>query len=101
MSIGRSIARALNRKFYSISVGGLTNIAEIKVIKHFIYIETKINMWLYCAIMLVVSLTPKLAYFQGHFRINVSSTPGKMVQCLKTVGTANPLVLIDGVDKVD
>ncbi|XP_030958010.1 lon protease homolog, mitochondrial-like isoform X1 [Quercus lobata] len=66
MSIGRSIARALNRKFYSISVGGLTNIAEIK----------------------------------GHFRINVSSTPGKMVQCLKTVGTANPLVLIDGVDKL-
>jgi len=46
MSIGRSIARALNRKFYSISVGGLTNIAEIKVIKHFIYIKTKINMWL-------------------------------------------------------
>ena len=66
MSIGRSIARALNRKFYSISVGGLTNIAEIKVIKHFIYIETKINMWLYCAIMLVVSLTPKLI-FRGVF----------------------------------
>ncbi|XP_050273649.1 lon protease homolog, mitochondrial-like isoform X9 [Quercus robur] len=62
----RSIARALNRKFFRISVGGLTNIAEIK----------------------------------GHFRINVSSMPGKMVQCLKTVGTANPLVLIDGVDKL-
>jgi ATP-dependent Lon protease len=26
--------------------------------------------------------------------------PGKMVQCLKNVGTANPLVLIDEVDKV-
>jgi len=27
--------------------------------------------------------------------------PGKMVQCLKNVGTANPLVLIDEVDKVN
>lgn len=26
--------------------------------------------------------------------------PGKMVQCLKSVGTANPLVLIDEIDKV-
>lgn len=26
--------------------------------------------------------------------------PGKMVQCLKNVGTANPLVLIDEIDKV-
>ncbi|XP_030958484.1 lon protease homolog, mitochondrial-like [Quercus lobata] len=61
-----SIARALNRKFFRITIGRLTNIAEIK----------------------------------GHFRINVSSMPGKMVQCLKTVGTANPLVLIDGVYKL-
>ena len=30
-SIGRSIARALNRKFYRFSVGGLTDVAEIKV----------------------------------------------------------------------
>jgi Lon-like ATP-dependent protease len=26
--------------------------------------------------------------------------PGKMVQCLKTVQTANPLVLIDEIDKL-
>lgn len=26
--------------------------------------------------------------------------PGKMVQCLKSVGTSNPLVLIDEIDKV-
>ena len=26
--------------------------------------------------------------------------PGKIIQCLKTVGTSNPLVLIDEVDKV-
>lgn len=32
-SIGRSIARALNRKFYRFSVGGLSDVAEIKVHK--------------------------------------------------------------------
>jgi ATP-dependent Lon protease len=26
--------------------------------------------------------------------------PGKIVQCLKSVGTSNPLVLIDEIDKV-
>jgi Lon-like ATP-dependent protease len=26
--------------------------------------------------------------------------PGKIIQCLKTVGTSNPLVLIDEVDKL-
>ena len=30
-SIGRSIARALNRKFFRFSVGGLADVAEIKV----------------------------------------------------------------------
>ena len=33
-SIGRSIARALNRKFFRFSVGGLVDVAEIKVLKH-------------------------------------------------------------------
>lgn len=33
-SIGRSIARALNRKFYRFSVGGLSDVAEIKVCYH-------------------------------------------------------------------
>ncbi|GAB2229000.1 hypothetical protein Droror1_Dr00023134 [Drosera rotundifolia] len=65
-SIGRSIARALNRKFYRFSVGGLSDVAEIK----------------------------------GHRRTYIGAMPGKMVQCLKTVGTANPLVLIDEIDKL-
>ncbi|KAJ7809554.1 Lon protease C-terminal proteolytic domain-containing protein [Mycena olivaceomarginata] len=58
-SIGRSIARALNRQFFRFSVGGLTDVAEIK----------------------------------GHRRTYV-------VQALKRVGTGNPVVLIDEVDKV-
>ncbi|EPT01682.1 hypothetical protein FOMPIDRAFT_1144642 [Fomitopsis schrenkii] len=65
-SIGKSIARALNRQFFRFSVGGLTDVAEIK----------------------------------GHRRTYVGALPGKIIQALKRVGTENPLVLIDEVDKV-
>lgn len=30
----------------------------------------------------------------------MGAMPGKMVQCLKTTGTSNPLVLIDEIDKL-
>ncbi|CAA7015897.1 unnamed protein product [Microthlaspi erraticum] len=65
-SIGRSIARALDRKFFRFSVGGLSDVDEIK----------------------------------GHCRVYRGAMPGKMVQCLKSVGTENPLVLIDEIDKL-
>ena len=65
-SIGKSIAHALSRKFYRFSVGGLSDVAEIK----------------------------------GHRRTYVGAMPGKAVQCLKATGVANPLVLIDEIDKL-
>ena len=65
-SIGQSIARALDRKFFRFSVGGLSDVAEIK----------------------------------GHRRTYVGAMPGKLVQCLKTTGVSNPVVLIDEVDKL-
>lgn len=65
-SIGKSISRALSRQFFRFSVGGLTDVAEIK----------------------------------GHRRTYVGALPGKIIQALKRVGTENPLVLIDEVDKI-
>ena len=65
-SIGKSIARALGRHFFRFSVGGLSDVAEVK----------------------------------GHRRTYVGAMPGKLIQCLKSTGVSNPLVLIDEVDKI-
>ncbi|CAN7018985.1 unnamed protein product [Brassica rapa subsp. trilocularis] len=37
---------------------------------------------------------------KGDRRVYIGATPGKMVQCLKEVGTENPLVLLDEIDKL-
>gem|GEM_PF-17823 len=66
-TIGRSIADALERKFFRFSVGGMRDEAEIK----------------------------------GHRRTYIGAMPGKLVQSLKRTGSANPVVLIDEIDKIN